>query len=1090
MYRNDGGSFVDIAAGLRDFNSPSVAWGDYDNDGDLDILLAGDGEFGRISRVYRNDGGSFEDIAAGLEGVSLSSVAWGDYDNDGDLDILLAGESASGGISRVYRNDGGSFEDIAAGLVGVNRSSVAWGDYDNDGDLDILLTGESASGRISRVYRNDGGSFEDIAAGLVGVNRSSVAWGDYDNDGDLDILLAGESASGRISRVYRNDGGSFIDIAAGLAGVYDSSVAWGDYDNDGDLDILLAGASASGGISRVYRNNTPSANTPPSAPTNLSAQLTGATLALSWDAATDAQTPSPGLSYNVRVGTSSGGGEIWASMSSASDGFRHVVQTGNAQKRTSWTVTLPGSVETYYWTVQAVDGAFAGSEFAPVKAAVGGTPDLVIGDGDLGHRVVDDQHWELTATVHNAGDGVSQSTQVRFLDARTGAQIGADVPIGPLGPGDSTACRTEWERRCGHDQFRAHVDPEAGIRETLDGNNSAQHFIPGVPECTPPRIGEVTAAYGQLDEDGTFGRYIKGIKGSKERFTASVVDAADVVTGVRFAIGGETIWADRTGDDWVAEFDPGTLREASTPMRVQPFSGDVPVGQEYVGSLLTRPLPAWLGKWFNNVPQGLQLPARLEVIDNNCPYLTFWVKLSQEAEPESLTAADSSLIGWADLIPPNIPFLGGKSTKFKVDLELEVKYPLLDGCGWAGSGKLGYDARVFGRGASKSYELQIAISPDGNSIDSLVVGAEGRILVYEFPEVTSRPFYPVAGVEVTFGFSMDVFLEWALQGKFYDNFDRLLIDFFPAVAVDADIKGTVSLAAIKFAKAELILSPQFKLGPAFTFKRGYPSDNGLAVRGRFMIKIDGRVVASITYKVWKYKRTKSWEVASFTLVDETVQYPRGAGSLEAGYAFAAADSDSVVIFVPDVFPYPNAAAHPSGKVGFAWIADVDPDPDLVEPQVYFAELDSLGNWPYAAVTTDEMFKPYATLAYLPGGTPLAVWVQASNTEAETDSTWTLSEVLDRQDIWYAVRGPSGWTPAPVLAERVGVNRADGVPAVAGTADGAVLVWARAANGDSALAPGCSEIFFSKYSAGAWSNPGQSHRRSSRRHAAGRLLHQW
>ena len=84
-------------------------------------------------------------------------MAWGDYDNDGDLDILLTGDHGSGGrVAKVYRNDGGgTFTDIGAGLTGVYDSSVAWGDYDNDGDLDILLTGYSGSGKVAKVYRND-----------------------------------------------------------------------------------------------------------------------------------------------------------------------------------------------------------------------------------------------------------------------------------------------------------------------------------------------------------------------------------------------------------------------------------------------------------------------------------------------------------------------------------------------------------------------------------------------------------------------------------------------------------------------------------------------------------------------------------------------------------------------------------------------------------------------------------------------------------------------------------------------------------------------------------------------------------------------
>ena len=83
-----------------------------------------------------------------------SSVAWGDYDNDGDLDILLTGDDGLSGISKIYRNDSGSFIDIAESIAGVRSSSVAWGDYDNDDDLDILLAGVSDSGYISKIYRN------------------------------------------------------------------------------------------------------------------------------------------------------------------------------------------------------------------------------------------------------------------------------------------------------------------------------------------------------------------------------------------------------------------------------------------------------------------------------------------------------------------------------------------------------------------------------------------------------------------------------------------------------------------------------------------------------------------------------------------------------------------------------------------------------------------------------------------------------------------------------------------------------------------------------------------------------------------------
>ncbi len=283
VYRNNGdGTFTDIAASLTAVASSSVAWGDYDNDGDLDILLTGDTGSGYVSEVYRNNGdGTFTDIAASLTAVASSSVAWGDYDNDGDLDILLTGDTGSGYVSEVYRNNGDeTFTDIAAGLTAVTASSAAWGDYDNDGDLDILLTGDTGSGYVSEVYRNNGDeTFTDIAAGLTAVTASSAAWGDYDNDGDLDILLTGYDAGiNRVSKVYRNNGdGTFTDIAASLTAVASSSVAWGDYDNDGDLDVVLTGADAgSNGVSKVYRNDLPPvlANTF----TDVAAGLTGVDL--------------------------------------------------------------------------------------------------------------------------------------------------------------------------------------------------------------------------------------------------------------------------------------------------------------------------------------------------------------------------------------------------------------------------------------------------------------------------------------------------------------------------------------------------------------------------------------------------------------------------------------------------------------------------------------------------------------------------------------------------------------------------------------------------------------------------------------------
>ena len=262
IYRNNNGKFEAVSAGLAGIFQGFAAWKDYDGDADPDILLAGgyettDGDVTGIAVIYRNDAGQFEKIDVGLTGVYYASGGWGDYDTDGDPDILLTGHDGEARISKVYRNDDGEFTDIEADLPGISSGCAAWGDYNGDGHPDILLTGKTDDGEISKVYRNDAGTFADAYADLPDVYNSSAAWGDYDNDGYLDILLTGENADGKISEVYRYDDETetFTAINAGLIGVSNGAVAWGDYDNDGYPDILLTGEYEETRIAKIYHNN-------------------------------------------------------------------------------------------------------------------------------------------------------------------------------------------------------------------------------------------------------------------------------------------------------------------------------------------------------------------------------------------------------------------------------------------------------------------------------------------------------------------------------------------------------------------------------------------------------------------------------------------------------------------------------------------------------------------------------------------------------------------------------------------------------------------------------------------------------------------
>ncbi len=289
-------TFVDVSesAGLdfahaRDdalFNfGGGAAAGDYNGDGLTDIYVTNSAG---SNALYRNDGdGGFTNVAqaAGVNDKRSRGhgAGWGDYDNDGDLDLFVANY----GDSKLFRNLGdGTFVDVTGqARVGdpdasYRTTGVAWGDYNRDGCLDLLVVrhvddtsfGLRALGRAFEenarplaLYRNDcNGTFSQVTELLGdGVGFPSAVKGagfkpaffDYDNDGDQDIYVVNDFGEENQPNVlWRNDGPDssgdwkFVDVskAAGVdLAIFGMGLAIGDYDRDGDLDMYMTDIAAS-----------------------------------------------------------------------------------------------------------------------------------------------------------------------------------------------------------------------------------------------------------------------------------------------------------------------------------------------------------------------------------------------------------------------------------------------------------------------------------------------------------------------------------------------------------------------------------------------------------------------------------------------------------------------------------------------------------------------------------------------------------------------------------------------------------------------------------------------------------------------------
>ncbi|MEZ4767292.1 MAG: VCBS repeat-containing protein [Caldilineales bacterium] len=256
-------------------DTTSLAWGDANGDGLLDLAVGNasscvedGGQACRTgqNQVYLNTGAILNSTPTwrSAESDNTSSLAWGDVDGDGRLDLAVANALdchendddtvTCSGQNRIYQQTISGTLPVSAtwsSQLVDDSTSLAWGDVDNDGDLDLAVGNMGAIGQSNVLYLNERGALATRPGWTSSEEEltASVAWGDVDGDGYLDLAVGnGEEAS----RLYHNNAGhlatsfTWSALDAGTT----SGIAMGDIDGDGDPDLVVNDRTTL----RVYRN--------------------------------------------------------------------------------------------------------------------------------------------------------------------------------------------------------------------------------------------------------------------------------------------------------------------------------------------------------------------------------------------------------------------------------------------------------------------------------------------------------------------------------------------------------------------------------------------------------------------------------------------------------------------------------------------------------------------------------------------------------------------------------------------------------------------------------------------------------------------